>query len=122
MGAAFIFRLALPLAYLLAGVTWILGSDALLAHEAGLGVAAQAAASIKGIAFVIVSTLLLYAVQAWPGAAAASARPGASVSSFSSISGAASTGLAAATSAQVTGAGADGAGAGEGEGASPHGR
>ena len=73
MGAAFIFRLALPLAYLLAGVTWILGSDALLAHEAGLGVAAQAAASIKGIAFVIVSTLLLYAVQAWPSATAASA-------------------------------------------------
>ena len=79
MGAASTrFRLALPLAYLLAGVAWILGSDALLAHEAGLGVAAQVAASIKGIAFVVVSTLLLYAVQAWPGAAAidTASRPG----------------------------------------------
>ena len=78
MGAASTrFRLVLPLAYLLAGVTWILGSDALLAHEAGLGVAAQAAASMKGIAFVVVSTLLLYAVQSWPTTAAvdAPARP-----------------------------------------------
>ena len=68
------FRLVLPLAYLLAGVTWILGSDALLAHEAGLGLTAQVVASAKGIAFVVVSALLLYAVQSWPAAAQPEAR------------------------------------------------
>ena len=53
------FRLTLPLAYLMAGTAWILGSDALLGHEADIGAAAQLAASLKGIAFVIVSAALL---------------------------------------------------------------
>jgi PAS domain S-box-containing protein len=67
MGAASTrFHLAFPLAYLLAGVAWVLGSDAMLAHEAGFDLAAQVAGSLKGIAFVVVSTLLLFAVQAWP--------------------------------------------------------
>ena len=67
-------RYFMPLAYLVAGVTWVVGSDYLLGQESDINLRAQFVASAKGVAFVVVSALLLYAVQNWPRATASPGR------------------------------------------------
>jgi PAS domain S-box-containing protein len=70
-------RIVLPLAYLVSGIAWVVGSDAVLGEATQLSLLAQVAGSLKGIAFVAVSAALLFAVQAWPTgeSAAAAALP-----------------------------------------------
>jgi PAS domain S-box-containing protein len=59
-------RLILPLAYAVAGVAWVVGSDYILGEAVDISLRAQLAASAKGVVFVLVSAFLLYVVQAWP--------------------------------------------------------
>jgi PAS domain S-box-containing protein len=58
-------RYVLPLAYLIAGSVWVIGSDELLDVGASDDYA-QWFATSKGILFVALSAALLFAAQAWP--------------------------------------------------------
>ena len=64
------FRYLLPLAYAVAGIAWVVGSDVWVGLD-GLPLTAQLANSAKGIAFVLASALLLLVVQDWPRTATA---------------------------------------------------
>jgi PAS domain S-box-containing protein len=68
-------RYVLPLVYAVAGVTWVVGSDYILGATVDISLRAQLAASVKGVAFVLVSAFLLYVVQAWPAPARSADRP-----------------------------------------------
>ena len=59
-------RYLLPLAYLVVGVAWVVGSDFVLGGGSGLTRGLQLVGTAKGVFFVLASTVLLIVVQAWP--------------------------------------------------------